>query len=130
MIISANTVNDWMYRGSDYQLPVTIIDEDGNATSLEEEDVVYLMLYDNIVQGDPILQLEADIYHRSIGLVVFTFEPEDTVSLMTKAYDLSIAVKEDGTKIRPIFTGRFAIYPFNAPILEVVEEEEEEEGEE
>jgi len=118
MIIYASSVAEWMYRGSDYQLAVDLLDENGDLTTLAIDDTVYLTLFKDINDATPVLQIEADIYYRDIGLAIFTFVPDDTVDLIARSYDIAITIKDGDGKLRPILTQRFAIVPFNPPVFD------------
>ncbi len=123
MIITANTLSEWMYRGSHYQLTVEIVDDNENPVVLADgDDNVYLNLNRVVGDEDPVLQLEADLTYGSVGLVIFSFEPEDTEDLVARSYHMSVTVVlQDGT-IKPVLSSSFGLVAFNAPVIEEEEE--------
>lgn len=120
MITTAITVAEWMYRGSDYTLPIQVLDEEGDITELPADRRCFALLYDDINTETVLLQKEASTYYNTVGLMLFLFEPEDTEDLMAKSYDLSVVLVDEDNKIKPLLLKKFGIFPFNPPTIEGV----------
>ena len=118
MIYTAMTVADWMYRGSNFVLPISIVDEDGDSVVLEVTDSFYLRLYYNDIddEADVLIEKEATTVDHSEGIVTFAFVPADTESLLPRAYDFVVHVKTSDDKIYPVIAAKLGIVPFNTPI--------------
>lgn len=117
MITTAITVATWLYRGSTFTIPVTILDEDGEAVELLETDTAHLQLFYDHTDSTVIVEKEASSIYTEIGLVVFTLDPEDTEGLLDRTYEFSVhIVSED--EVYPVLTSKLGIVAFNPPIEE------------
>ncbi len=123
MINTAMTVADWMYRGSNFTIPVTCLDEDGDEAILTDDDTAILQLYYDQTNPTVLLEVEASLIYKDIGLVIFTLEPEDTADLIARTYEFSVHIlNEDTGRTDPILTAKLGIVPFNPPVVEEVPE--------
>lgn len=99
----ATTVAEQMFRGTNFNLTVQVLDDDGNPETLTTETVL-LRLSESWTYGNTFLEIEGTIVDASEGVINFTFVPDHTKDLMTGAYDLTILVGGDVA-----FSGRFGI---------------------
>ncbi len=118
MIYTAMTVADWMYRGSNFTIPVQCLDEDGDIAILDEDDTAFLRLYHDSTNTSTLLEVEASLIYKDIGLVVFTLEPADTEELVAKTYEFSVHILSSEGRVDPVLTSKLGILPFNTPVVE------------
>jgi hypothetical protein len=115
-MITASVVQDWMYRGSNYRLIVSVeeSDEDDTPYVIPNTAVGKLRLSQSWGFATSELEKDADTYIRANGIIEFYFIPEETEDLLSGGWDLSIHL-EDGDEVIPVFQGRFGIVAFNPP---------------
>lgn len=115
-MITADLVQDWMYRGSNFTLVAHILQEEGDDPfEIPSEAVAHLRLAVSSASPESVLEIEASDYSREIGLVRFDFVPEDTIDLIASGYDLTIHII-DGTNVYPAYKGKFALKEFNPEV--------------
>jgi len=121
MINTATTVATWMYRGSSFTVPVSLLDEEGVATTLQEGDSAHLRLFYDNVDPTLLLEKEAAMLYEDLGLIVFELEPEDTAELLEQSYTMSVHIKRDEA-IFPVLVSKLGIVAFNPAVIEEEEE--------
>jgi len=89
---TASVVAEELYRGTEFDLTVEILDKDGGVYPLTNEET-RLYLAHSWTIGEPVLELEGIIINGNAGLVNFNFSPEDTEDLPARAYDMTITVE-------------------------------------
>lgn len=114
--VTVNRVDDYLYRGASYDLRVQILDEELDPFPLTDCKVL-LRLADSWTAQASILELEANMVNETEGRVRFRFEPEYTVDLMARSYDLSIIVRSEVLdEDWPAFQGKLGLVGSNPEV--------------
>jgi len=117
MINTAMIVADWMYRGSSFKLPISILDEDGNPSIIEEEETAHLRVFYDEIDPTVLIEKEAALVYGDIGLVIFEIEPSDTIDLLEQSYVIKVHIQKD-EEVFPVLVTRLGVVPFNPVIME------------
>lgn len=121
--ITASLMDSFIPRGTSKAVRVVICDEDGDHFHLEDpvECDVLLRMTRHWTDREAILEKQGSIINASEGKVQFLFEPDDTSTLVCRAYQMDIFVIPEGSDPWIAFQGKLGITP-------TVEEEVAENG--
>lgn len=109
-LLTATTVSDWMFRGSDYLLTVEVCENNEPFQIPAEATAKLFLAYSE--SDRPVVELDAHSWVRDEGLVAFKFNPEDTANLIAGAYDLYVTLYFF-EQVWHVLKKRFAVIGFN-----------------
>ena len=108
-VLVAYTTDTYIPQGTDRDIRMEILTEEGNAFNLTGHKV-YMVLSSMRTGLAPVIQKEAETVVAANGTVIFKFTPEDTEDLLTIAYSADVLVVETSTGYKwPAWSGRIGI---------------------
>ena len=108
-VLAAHTTDTYIPQGSDREIRMEILTEEGNAFNLTGHSV-YMALSSMRTGLAPLLQKEGTIVIAANGTVIFEFTPNDTEDLLAIAYSADVWVVNDSTGDKwPAWSGRIGV---------------------
>ncbi len=115
MLISAQPVNDTMFRGTEYTLRVEIKDEDGDVYDITD-CTLKLRLARSWTDDNSLLELTGQIADAESGKAFFVFVPANTQNLVARAYDMTVTVTSPTSQPWVAIQGKFGVLPQNPEV--------------
>lgn len=108
MMLTAKVIQNWMHRGSEFELTTLVTECDSDdPINLTGRDVTMYLMHSFSQNSAALIKAgTAEPFELEQGLVKFVLEPADTAELRLGGYDLVIVSDH-----QVVHSGKFGLYP-------------------